>query len=284
MSNNYDDAIAHHNAGRLRDAIRSYRAAALEEPERARVFTNFARALSASDVAAERAEAMKHAQHAVTLAPADAYVVGTAVDLVVAEERYADAITMCERFFAIGGTPPRVDLVFTPYAQALLATDRDAEALAAAERACAGEPHNPDAYVAYAQALGIHYRVDEAREALEHAERYAKGHETIANVRATIEALATEMGASVDRVYDEAIANDDCESFCVLGGVLHRLDRAEEALGAFAEAIARDPESADAWWGHGLALKALGDRFPEDVYSLQYAGMLQDRVKRRRGR
>lgn len=275
MSSNYDDAIAHHNAGRLREAIRSYRAAAVEEPERARVFTNFARALSASDLPAERAEAKKQAQHAVTLAPTDAYVVGTAADIIVSEERYADAIAMCESFFATGGTPPRVDLVFTPYAQALLATDRDADALAAAEKACAGEPHNPDAYVAYAQALGVHYRVDEARDALDHAERFAKGHETIANVRTMIDALAAEMGSSVDRVYDEAIANDDCDSFCILGGVLQTLDRSQEALGAFAEAIARDPESADAWWGHGLALKALGDRFPEDVFSLQYAGVLQ---------
>jgi tetratricopeptide (TPR) repeat protein len=283
MPSNYDDAIAHHNAGRLREAIRSYRAAVLEEPERARVFTNFARALSAVDATKERAEANKQAQHAVSLAPTDAYVVGTAADLFVAEERYADAIALCERFIsAAAGTPARVDLVFTPYAQSLLATDRDDDALAAAEKACAGEPHNPDAYVVYAQALGVHYRIDEARDALDHAERFAKGHDTIASVRATIEALAVEMVSSVDRVYDAALASDDCDSWCVLGGVLQRLDRSQEALGAFAEAIARDPESPDAWWGHGLALKALGDRFPEDVYSLQYAGILQDRSKRKR--
>lgn len=282
MSSNYDDAIAHHNAGRLREAIRSYRAAVLEEPERARVFTNFARALSAIDAPTERTEAKKQARHAVTLAPTDAYVIGTAADLFVAEERYADAIALCERFITTAGTPARVDLVFTPYAQSLLASDRDDDALDAAEKACAGEPHNPDAYVVYAQALGIHYRIDEARDALEHAERLAKGHETIASVRETIEALAVEMGSSVDRVYDEALADDDCQSWCVLGGVLQRLDRSQEALGAFAEAIARDPESADAWWGHGLALKALGDRFPEDVISLQYAGVLQDHANRRR--
>jgi tetratricopeptide (TPR) repeat protein len=273
----YARAVEHHSAGRMREAVADYRAAVLEEPERARIRTNFALALNALG---NEEEAMRQALLGATIRPDDPYVAGNAIDLLISSDQYDVAVEMAEAFLdgdALSGPSRprgRVDLVYTPYAQALLALDRDEEALAAADNACQGDHNNANAFVTYAQALGVHHRVDEALTALDRAEQLAPGHATIAEVRGTIDALAAEMSSVIDRAHDDALKHDHCDHWCVLGGVLHRMGRFIEARAAFAEAIARDPESADAWWGHGIALQALGDRFPQDVQSLQHAGAL----------
>ena len=278
----YERAVAHHAAGRMREALADYRAALVEEPGRARIHTNFSVALSATGNADD---AFRQALLGAAIAPDDPYVTGTAIDAMVSADQYDVAIEMSEAFLeadALTDGPrgrTRVDLVYTPYAQALLALDRDEDALVAADKACQGDHNNANAFVTYAQALGVHHRVDEARGALDRAEALAPGHPTIADVRGTIDALATEMSIVIDRAYDDALKYDHCDHWCVLGGVLHRMGRFEEGRASFAEAIARDPESADAWWGHGIALQALGDS--EDVHSLQHAGALHERAKRR---
>ena len=220
-------AIQAHNAGRLAEAERGYRAA-------------------------------------LALAPRDARIPAHLGVLLLEQGRNAEGVSLLDQSLALN---PRQPDMLTNKGNALVALGRVAEALdaygqAIAQQAAADQPGAFNNLGVYLQSLKLSDDAATAYEralALDPAFPEAWGNLGVAH-------LAAERAEAALEALDRAVAlkPDYPDAWTNRGTALQKLNRLDEALDSFDRALAQRPDAAEIWTNRSLALQRLR-RFDESV-------------------
>ncbi len=295
--------LAHHQAGRLKEAEDAYRAALATEPDHPKALY----LLGVLCMGADRlGEAVDLLRRAVAAAPDDTdarFNLGNALyrqgDLesalaeyrAVAERRpgYAEVFANLGRVYQqLGQTAAAIEACRTAIARkpalaeahtnlglALLAANRIAEAIEAFEAVLARQPDSAAAHANLANALHRARRYSEAAEAARAA--LARGPD-LADACVTLGIALRELGQIEDAVaalrQAVSLAPDSAPAHANLGNALLEQDAMAEAEAAFRRAIALDPGLAEAHSGLGYLLSNL-HRFDEAIAACERAIQLR---------
>ena len=279
-------AAALHQAGRLNDAERIYRAVLDAAPthfdalqmlgilcvqtghagEGAALLT---RAVNASPGSADAHanlanvlkqlgrldDALTHCDHAVALKPGSAGIHNIRAGVLLDMGRHDDAIASCDAALA---ADPRVAEAHYHRGVALQAKGRGDDALASYDRALALVPAFPQALNNRGNVLRLAGRLPEALASLDRAveaqPRYAVA---LSNRAAVLRALGRHADALADCDRALAVTPNFAEAHANRGAALAELERHEDAIAACDRALALEPGLVDALMMRGRAQVAL---------------------------
>lgn len=293
----FEQAIAHHRAGRMAEAAAHYENVVTAQPRHAAALNLLgtlkaqagdpatAERMIASALEVEPANPVFWSNHgnaltalgrddqalvsygrAIELAPGHHEAHYNRTKLLMAMRRHGDALDSLDRALGSGA---RHHLLLTARGNVLHAMGRFAEALAQFDEALHAAPRNVDAISGRGLALLDMKRPADALVAFEAALVLVQGHLVSVYGRAqaqialsrTAEALAT-----MDRVI--AVLPKDWYAHMTRGQALQALMRVGEAVSALSAATKLNPQSKEAAYFHGDALRLSG-RYPEAVAELE---------------
>jgi tetratricopeptide (TPR) repeat protein len=264
----FDDALRHHQAGRIDNAVARYRRALLLNPDYAEAHNNLGVALVAQ---ARIVEAMTHYERALALKPDYADAHNNLGNALAAQGRIHDAVAHYERALIL--SPDHAN-AHCNLGISLAAQGRVDDAVAHYQRALALDPDHVNTHNNLGVALAAQGRIDEA---VAHYERalvlnpdYTDAHNNLGN------ALVAQ-----DRI-DEAVAHyqraltlkpDYADAHNNLGNALVAQGRIGEAVAHYERALALKPDYADAHNNLGSTLVAQG-RIDDGVAHYKHALVL----------
>jgi tetratricopeptide (TPR) repeat protein len=241
VDDRYDAAFAAWDEGDFDRAETCFRDVIEADPDRARAHANLGRLLV---VVGRAKEAVRHAERAVSLAPADLSVHAALVEALAQAGRDEDAIAAAARA-PIGDDDAKKEqllLIRIHTASARLVIGDDAGALADARAALALGPDDVDAHVLLARALAVMHRFADATKAIMRAKELAPAEDAIAEIARHIE----EGLATVRHMLEEAeIEPESAENLLQVGILRFAVGRRDDAMKAVDRAVAIDPDSAD---------------------------------------
>jgi protein O-GlcNAc transferase len=242
-------AIAHHRAGRLRDAERMYRLACDAAPNDARAF-HLAGIVSHQ---LGRDDAAALIGRAVTLNPGLAEAHNDRGAILAAGGSFAEALPCFERAVEIN---PRYAEARSNLGRALRAVGRAGEAPMQFEQVVKAAPNSPLAHFDLASALEGAGQFDPAerhyRSAIALRGDLVDAHIQLAALLQKTGRLADAL-ASAERAV--AIAPNDAGARNNLGNVLRAMDRRDDAMAQYRSALRIDPNSFAAHYNLGVALR-----------------------------
>jgi tetratricopeptide (TPR) repeat protein len=247
------DALAHHQAGRLREAEALYRKIVADEPENGEALHLFGRLARESG---QPAIAIELIRRAITLDAGNCELHNEHGMALLAVGELEEA----ERAFlrALQLRPRYVDAMLN-LADLLIRSHRDEAAATCCRAALRLEPGNADAAGKLAAAL---HRLGQAEEALECSRLAAQLDPTDADRQDDLgkACLALDQPERAIEAHRNALAlrPDHAETHYRLGNALARLDRLEEAAASFGRALELDPQHGAARHTLGRTLQELG--------------------------
>jgi tetratricopeptide (TPR) repeat protein len=263
----FDEALRHHRAGRIADAVAGYKRALALEPDYADAHNNLGIALAAQG---RMDDAVAHFKRAIALKPdyADAHQnLGLAL---AAQGRVDDAVVHFERAVAL--KPDYADAHHN-LGIARAAQGRIDDAVAHYERALELKPNYADAHNNLGAARAAQGRIDDAiaryERALELKPNYADAHNNLGAARAAQGRMDDAM-AHYERAL--AIHPDHVGTHNNLGNMSKNQGKFEDAMAHYGRAIAIMPAYAEAHYNRAeiktfrpgdaelAALEALADR------------------------
>lgn len=254
MSNPFQTALQHQQAGRLQQAGDIYVALLRANPDQPEVLHQFA---LLHHQAGQPAEGVRHLQHAIRLAPAHAPFHANLASLLLAAGKPAAAATAAAEARRLDPAMPEAA---GNLGLALAQTGRLDEAEAAFRQALALRPGFHDAAFNLANLQ---------RDRGDHAAA-AAGYRALLQALPEFFGAAVNLGVTLDLAgdFDGAIAAyrraiairpELAVAHCNLGLVLQKQNRFADAVAAFRAAIARDDSLLAAHMGLGQCARELGD-------------------------
>ncbi len=237
----FNEAVAHHKAGRTQEAEKLYRQICELRPSHAESWSNLGLILSSRSAYAEAASACRQA---LSIRPGyiDAYL-----NLITALERsqaFEEAADIYRQLIPL--QPARADL-WNNFGIMLSLQSRMAQAVLAFREAVALKPDFTDAYFNMARTLGTLSFADEAIKIYRHLLVLAPDH---AAACSNLGILLCDAGNFIEATAfsqrSAALAPASAEILCNLGVVLQKQGRANEAVAAYEKALAIKPDYAAA--------------------------------------
>ncbi len=250
----FADAVRHHQAGRLDEAVASYGRALALRPELPEAHNNLGVALRGQG---RLSEAVTHYGRAVALRP-DYPEAHNNLGIALAHQgRLAEAVASYGRALAL---KPDYAEAHNNLGSALAQQERLDEAAARFRRALALRPDYPEAHNNLGGALGQQGQLDEAvahfRRAVALRSDYPEAHSELGSALAHLGRL-DEAVVHLRRAL--ALRPDYPEAHSNLGGALAEQGRLDEAVTHFRRAVALRPDYPEAHSNLGMVLLSLGD-------------------------
>lgn len=204
------------------------------------------------EAAGDNAEAARHAQRALELAPHSAIALATRARLAVKQGRLADAEADYRASLAA-----KPDDAETAFALGLLhlAQRRPAEALANFQTALDLQPDRLDILMTLAE---LEAETGRGEEAVRRFEAALAHHPTAAALHTRYAVVLDALGRTADAIEHASraivLAPAAAPARSEYAGILRRAGRTAEACAQFREALAISPNDADLHFGLGLAL------------------------------
>jgi len=265
----FTQAIAHHQAGRLDEAVASYRKALLIKPYFAEAHSNLGVALK-NQGKLDEAVASFYKSLSITPEDADAhYNLGNALQ---AQGKLDEAVASFARALTC---KPDFTEAYSNLGNALQAQGKLDEAVVYFERALTCKPDDAEAHFNLGTALLDQGKLDEAvvffGQALALKPDYAEAHFNLGN--------ALQSQGKLDEAivsYQRALTckPDFAEAYSNLGAALQAQGKLEEAVTSCQRALTCKPDFAEAYSNLGAALQAQG-KLGEAIVSYERALFLE---------
>jgi predicted O-linked N-acetylglucosamine transferase (SPINDLY family) len=229
----FDEAVAHHTAGRLKEAERLYRRIATAQPPHAESWSNLGLILSGRGAYAEAASACRRA---IEIQPDYLQAYLNLIGALEGLRAYDEAADVYRKVIPMA--PKRADL-WNNFGIVLDAQGRAAQAVLAFREAISAKPDYVAAYFNLARALAPMGWTQEAIKIYQQLLALDPNHAAAwSNLGTLLGGVGHFDAGAVASQRAAALAPDNAEILCNLGVLLHRQGRVNEAVENYRKALA----------------------------------------------
>lgn len=253
MSNLLEQAVAAHQAGKLDEAEKLYRAVLDKQPRQADALALLGLVLGAKG---QFKDALLSVERAIVLDPKSALFHFHHGTILMAAQKFVEANTAFRK--AISLKPDFIEARYN-LANSLRAEGDWASAIETYRVVLQMKPSYAEAYNNLALSLVHEQHFDEAllqaKRAVEMAPSYGEGWRTLCNIAEQVGDYLLALAAGEKCIQ---LMPDSHFGWFGYGVALNRLDRNEEAIAAYKRALELKPERADIWDNLGQTYQSLG--------------------------